>query len=48
MTGASTNIITVGITTVHRFSIVPVFIIGQDNLYTAVTLTGTASCEKQP
>jgi hypothetical protein len=39
--GASTNIVTVGITTLHRFSVVPAFLMGQIDHYTAVTLTGT-------
>jgi hypothetical protein len=42
---ASTNIVTVGITTLHRFSIVSVFMMGQIDHYTAITLSGTASLE---
>jgi hypothetical protein len=41
--GASATIHTEGITTVHRFSIVPIFNLGQDELYTVTPLTGTAS-----
>ena len=42
---ASTNIVTVGITTLHRFSVVPAFLIGQIDHYIAVTLTGTVTFE---
>jgi hypothetical protein len=42
---APTNIVTVGITTVHRFSVVPAFMMGQIDCYTAHTLSGTASVE---
>lgn len=41
--GASAHIRTEGITTVHRFSIVPMFDLGQDELYTVTTLRGTGS-----
>jgi hypothetical protein len=34
---------TEGITTIHRFSIVPTFNQGQTELYTVSSLTGTAS-----
>jgi hypothetical protein len=37
------SIHTEGITTIHRFSIVPVFNQGQTELYTVTPLTGTAS-----
>ena len=43
--GASTNIATVGITTLHRFSVVPAFLVGQIDNYTPVTLTGTVKLE---
>jgi hypothetical protein len=39
----SVPIITEGITTIHRFSIVPALNHGQTELYTVVRLTGTAS-----
>ena len=42
-TGASAHIHTEGITTVHRFSLVPAFNLGQDELYTVTPLRGTAS-----
>jgi len=41
--GASTHIHTEGITTVHRFSVVPVLNLGQDEVYTFTRLHGTAS-----
>ena len=41
----SAHITTVGITTLHRISIVPVFSMGQTDCYTVVMLTGTASVE---
>jgi hypothetical protein len=41
--GASTQIQTEGITTVHRFGLAPVFNLGQDELYTVTPLRGTAS-----
>jgi hypothetical protein len=40
-----TNIITIGVTTVHRFSVVPAFMMGQIDCYATVTLSGTASVE---
>ena len=40
---ASVPIVTEGITTLHRFSIVPTLNHGQTELYTAVRLVGTAS-----
>ena len=43
--GAPTNIASVGITTLHRFSMVPAFFMGQIDHYTAITLTGTAKLE---
>ena len=42
-TGSSAHIRTDGITTVHRFSLVPAFNLGQDELYTVTPLRGTAS-----
>lgn len=39
----SVHIATEGITTIHRFSVVPAFNQGQTELYTVVALTGTAS-----
>ncbi|MGH3831449.1 MAG: hypothetical protein ACRDRS_13545 [Pseudonocardiaceae bacterium] len=39
----SLAISTEGITTIHRFSLVPVFNLGQTELYTVTPLTGTAS-----
>jgi hypothetical protein len=42
-TGSSAHIRTEGITTVHRFSLVPAFNLGQDELYTVTPLHGTAS-----
>ncbi|HKE22704.1 MAG TPA: hypothetical protein VKB88_09965 [Bryobacteraceae bacterium] len=41
--GSSAPIYTEGITTVHRFSLVPALDLGQDELYTVTHLTGTAS-----
>jgi hypothetical protein len=41
--GASAHIRTLGITTVHRFGLVPVFNVGQDEIYSVVHLHGTAS-----
>jgi len=41
--GASTSICTEGITTVHRFSIVPAFNMGQEEIYSVTPMTGTAS-----
>lgn len=38
----TTPIHTQGITTVHRFSILPGFNVGQDDLYSVVALSGTA------
>lgn len=38
----SATIHTIGITTVHRFSIIPALNTGQTELYSAVVLTGTA------
>ena len=42
---APTNMVTIGITTVHRFSVVPALLMGQIDNYTAVTLTGTETLE---
>jgi hypothetical protein len=42
---APTNRVTIGITTVHRFSVVPALLMGQIDNYTAVTLTGTETLE---
>src|SRR4051812_731026 len=42
-TGSSTHIHTEGITTTHRFSLVPSFNLGQDELYSVTALRGTAS-----
>jgi hypothetical protein len=42
-TGASAHIHSEGITTVHRFSLVPMFDLGQDELYTVMAMRGTAS-----
>jgi hypothetical protein len=42
---ATTSIKTVGITTVHKFSILQMLMRGQDDLYTTVALSGTASIE---
>ncbi len=42
-TGSSAHIRTEGITTVHRFSLVPAFNIGQDEIYTVTRLRGSAS-----
>jgi hypothetical protein len=42
-TGASAHIHSEGITTVHRFSLVPMFDLGQDELYTVTAMRGTAS-----
>jgi hypothetical protein len=42
-TGASAHIYTEGITTVHKFSLVPAFDLGQDETYTVTPLRGTAS-----
>ena len=41
--GSSVPIVTEGITTLHRFSIVPALNHGQTELYTVLRLTGTAS-----
>ena len=41
--GASAHIRTDGITTVHRFSPVQIFNLGQDELYTVTPLRGTAA-----
>jgi hypothetical protein len=41
--GASAHIQTEGITTVHRAAILPMFQLGQDDLYTTTPLRGTAS-----
>jgi hypothetical protein len=41
----STPIKTVGITTIHKFSIIPMLSVGQHDLYTIVALSGTASIE---
>jgi hypothetical protein len=41
--GSSVPIHTEGITTVHRFSIVPVLNVGQNELYTVTNLKGNAS-----
>jgi hypothetical protein len=43
VTGSSAHLRTDGITTVHRFSLVPAFNLGQDELYTITPLRGTAS-----
>ena len=43
MIGAAAHICTEAIATVHRFSIVPSFNAGQDELYTVTQLRGTAS-----
>ena len=40
-----TPIKTVGITTIHKFSVIPLFMKGQDDLYTTVALSGTATVE---
>src|SRR5579872_1837603 len=42
-TGSSAHIQTDGITTVHRFSLVPASDLGQDEIYTVAHLHGTAS-----
>ena len=41
--GSSAHILTEGITTVHKFSLVPAFNLGQDETYTVTPLRGTAS-----
>lgn len=41
--GSSAHIRTEGITTVHRFSVLPAANVGQDELYTVTSLHGTAS-----
>jgi hypothetical protein len=41
--GSSAHIRTEGITTVHRFSVLPASLLGQDELYTVTPLHGTAS-----
>ncbi len=41
--GSSTAIHTEGITTIHKFSLVSVMNIGQDELYTFTPMSGTAS-----
>jgi len=41
--GSSAHIRTEGITTVHRFSLLPAANLGQDELYTVTSLHGTAS-----
>lgn len=41
--GSSAHISTDGITTVHRFGLVPVFNLGQDEIYSVTPLRGTAS-----
>jgi hypothetical protein len=41
--GSSAHIRTEGITTVHRFSLLPAANLGQDELYTVTPLHGTAS-----
>jgi hypothetical protein len=38
----STPVHTQGITTIHRFSVLPGFNLGQDDLYSVVALSGTA------
>ena len=38
----TTSIATFGVTTVHRFSIIKAFMVGQDDLYTVKQLSGTA------
>jgi hypothetical protein len=40
-----TPIKTVGITTIHRFSVVQMFMRGQNDLYKTVALSGTAAVE---
>ena len=42
---APINIVTVGITTVHRFSVFPALLNSQIDNYTACTLTGTSTLE---
>lgn len=42
-TGSSTHIRSEGITTVHKFSLVPVLDLGQDDIYTVTRMHGTAS-----
>jgi hypothetical protein len=46
--GQSSAVKTVGITTLHRFSVIPTFTMGQDDIYTTVNLAGTASVELHP
>lgn len=46
--GQSSAVKTVGITTLHRFSVVPKFTMGQDDIYTTVELSGIASVESHP
>jgi len=41
--GSSAHIHTDGITTVHRFSVMPGALVGQDEFYTVTHLSGTAS-----
>jgi hypothetical protein len=43
MIGSSVHICTQAITTVHRFSLVPLFNAGQDEIYTITELRGTES-----
>jgi hypothetical protein len=43
-----TTIKTVGITTIHKFSVLPMLLRGQDDLYTTIALSGTASIESHP
>jgi hypothetical protein len=42
---ATTPIKTVGITTIHKFSVIPMFSTGQNDFYTTVALSGTARVE---
>lgn len=39
---------TIGITTVHKFSVLPALNTGQDDLYSTEALSGTASFESRP
>jgi hypothetical protein len=41
--GGSTHVTTYGITTVHRFSIIPLALLGQRDVYTVTRLHGSAS-----
>jgi hypothetical protein len=46
--GVSVSVKTFGITTIHRAAVIPILRAGQDDLYTTVALSGSASFESPP